>query len=60
VFRQLFIYYFFWYDFAGLEHYTVLVVLQYVKDNLALMSVGFLLKGPEDAVIWRGPRKNGE
>ncbi|XP_076462008.1 cytosolic Fe-S cluster assembly factor NUBP1 homolog [Babylonia areolata] len=31
----------------------------YVTDNLALMSVGFLLKGPEDAVIWRGPRKNG-
>ena len=24
------------------------------------MSVGFLLKGPEDAVIWRGPRKNGK
>nr|KAG5709486.1 hypothetical protein BaRGS_023168 [Batillaria attramentaria] len=32
---------------------------QYVSDNLAVMSVGFLLKGPEDAVIWRGPRKNG-
>ncbi|KAK7500986.1 hypothetical protein BaRGS_00007866 [Batillaria attramentaria] len=31
----------------------------YVSDNLAVMSVGFLLKGPEDAVIWRGPRKNG-
>ncbi|KAK7112718.1 cytosolic Fe-S cluster assembly factor nubp1-like [Littorina saxatilis] len=31
----------------------------YVTDNLAVMSVGFLLKGPEDAVIWRGPRKNG-
>ncbi|KAL8565501.1 hypothetical protein ACOMHN_049477 [Nucella lapillus] len=31
----------------------------YVSDNLAVMSVGFLLKGPEDAVILRGPRKNG-
>ena len=36
-----------------------IVMLQYVNDNLAVMSVGFLLKGPEDAVIWRGPRKNG-
>ena len=35
-------------------------MLQYVNDNLAVMSVGFLLKGPEDAVIWRGPRKNGQ
>ncbi|XP_025104461.1 cytosolic Fe-S cluster assembly factor NUBP1 homolog isoform X2 [Pomacea canaliculata] len=31
----------------------------YISNNLAVMSVGFLLKGPEDAVIWRGPRKNG-
>ncbi|XP_046359633.1 cytosolic Fe-S cluster assembly factor nubp1-B-like [Haliotis rufescens] len=31
----------------------------YVSDNLAVMSVGFLLAGPEDAVIWRGPKKNG-
>jgi len=23
------------------------------------MSVGFLLSGPDDAVIWRGPKKNG-
>jgi Mrp family chromosome partitioning ATPase len=23
------------------------------------MSVGFLLGSPDDAVIWRGPKKNG-
>lgn len=31
----------------------------YVKDNLAVMSIGFLLKTEQDAVIWRGPKKNG-
>ena len=25
-----------------------------------MMSVGFLLGGPDDAVIWRGPKKNGK
>lgn len=33
---------------------------QYVDDNLGVMSVGFLLASPDDAVIWRGPKKNGE
>lgn len=33
--------------------------LQYVEDNLGVMSVGFLLSSPDDAVIWRGPKKNG-
>lgn len=23
------------------------------------MSIGFMLPNPDDAVIWRGPRKNG-
>ena len=23
------------------------------------MSIGFLINNPNDAVIWRGPRKNG-
>ena len=32
---------------------------QYVEDNLGVMSVGFLLSKPDDAVIWRGPKKNG-
>ncbi|XP_064478528.1 cytosolic Fe-S cluster assembly factor nubp1-like [Ornithodoros turicata] len=31
----------------------------FAEENLAMMSVGFLLSGPDDAVIWRGPRKNG-
>ncbi|XP_074867142.1 cytosolic Fe-S cluster assembly factor NUBP1 isoform X2 [Carettochelys insculpta] len=31
----------------------------YVEENLSVMSVGFLLGGPDDAVIWRGPKKNG-
>jgi Mrp family chromosome partitioning ATPase len=31
----------------------------YVEENLAVMSIGFLLPDPDDAVIWRGPRKNG-
>lgn len=35
------------------------VALQYVDDNLAVMSIGFLLSSPDDAVIWRGPKKNG-
>ncbi|KAJ3184540.1 cytosolic Fe-S cluster assembly factor nbp35 [Geranomyces variabilis] len=31
----------------------------YVSDNLGVMSVGFMLQNPDDAVIWRGPKKNG-
>ncbi|KAJ3298158.1 Cytosolic Fe-S cluster assembly factor nubp1 [Borealophlyctis nickersoniae] len=31
----------------------------YVSDNVAVMSVGFMLQNPDDAVIWRGPKKNG-
>jgi Mrp family chromosome partitioning ATPase len=31
----------------------------YAKENLCLMSIGFLLSGRDDAVIWRGPKKNG-
>jgi Mrp family chromosome partitioning ATPase len=31
----------------------------YVTDNLGVMSVGFMLTNPDDAVIWRGPKKNG-
>lgn len=33
--------------------------LQYVEDNLSVMSIGFLLSSPDDAIIWRGPKKNG-
>ncbi|KAI8816821.1 nucleotide binding protein 1 [Fimicolochytrium jonesii] len=31
----------------------------YVTDNLGVMSVGFMLSHPDEAVIWRGPKKNG-
>ncbi|XP_031835202.1 NUBP iron-sulfur cluster assembly factor 1 isoform X2 [Nomia melanderi] len=31
----------------------------YIEDNLSLMSIGFLLASPDEAVIWRGPKKNG-
>ncbi|CDW77673.1 cytosolic fe-s cluster assembly factor nubp1 [Stylonychia lemnae] len=31
----------------------------YFEDNLAVMSIGFLLPSKDDAIIWRGPRKNG-
>lgn len=31
----------------------------WVSDNLALMSVQFMLPNRHDAVIWRGPKKNG-
>ena len=30
-----------------------------MEDNLAVMSIGFLLPDPDAAVIWRGPKKNG-
>lgn len=26
---------------------------------LAIMSIGFLLEHKDDAVVWRGPKKNG-
>ena len=28
------------------------------EQNLAVMSIGFLLKDQKDAVVWRGPKKN--
>jgi Mrp family chromosome partitioning ATPase len=31
----------------------------YPVDNLAVMSIGFLLDSPDDAVIWRGDRRSG-
>lgn len=31
----------------------------YVESNLGVMSIGFMLSNPDEAVIWRGPRKNG-
>lgn len=31
----------------------------YAGERLAVMSVGFMLADPDEAVVWRGPRKNG-
>jgi Mrp family chromosome partitioning ATPase len=31
----------------------------WVNEGLGVMSIGFMLPGADDAVIWRGPRKNG-
>lgn len=30
-----------------------------VNDNLSVMSISFLLKNQNEAVVWRGPKKNG-
>lgn len=29
---------------------------RYVEDNLGVMSIGFMLPDPDEAVVWRGPR----
>lgn len=29
------------------------------EQSISLMSVGFLLEQPDEALVWRGPRKNG-
>ena len=31
----------------------------YKEQNLAIMSIGYLIKDKKTAVIWRGPKKNG-
>eukprot|EP00930_Biecheleria_cincta_P094580 TRINITY_DN8587_c0_g2_i1.p1 TRINITY_DN8587_c0_g2~~TRINITY_DN8587_c0_g2_i1.p1 ORF type:complete len:382 (-),score=75.20 TRINITY_DN8587_c0_g2_i1:19-1164(-) len=31
----------------------------YLDEHLAVMSIGFMLPNQDDAIIWRGPRKNG-
>ena len=30
------------------------------EQNLGIMSIGFLIGNQDDAVVWRGPKKNGE
>lgn len=44
-----------WFEVKCLLHHP----FQFLEDNLGVMSVGFLLSSPDDAVIWRGPKKNG-
>jgi Mrp family chromosome partitioning ATPase len=31
----------------------------YIDENLGVMSIGFMLPNLDDAIIWRGPKKNG-
>ena len=31
----------------------------YLEDNLAVMSIGFMLPNRDDPVVWRGPKKDG-
>jgi Mrp family chromosome partitioning ATPase len=49
---------------TGLENSTIHTSAQgwspvYALPNLSVMSIGFLLPSKSDAVIWRGPKKNG-
>lgn len=30
------------------------------EQSISLMSVGFLLENPDEAVVWRGPKKHGK
>jgi Mrp family chromosome partitioning ATPase len=48
----------------GVEEETIHVTANgwepvWVSENLGVMSVQFMLPGRDDAVIWRGPKKNG-
>ncbi|MGV8058760.1 MAG: P-loop NTPase [Smithellaceae bacterium] len=47
----------------GLEHETLQGtadgLLPVELGNMKIMSIGFLLKNPDDAIIWRGPMKMG-
>jgi Mrp family chromosome partitioning ATPase len=51
---------------VGLENESVHVGTNFgwepvpVDENLVVMSVGFLLNSADEAVIWRGPKKNGK
>lgn len=35
------------------------VSIEHEGKNISVMSIGFLLPGRDDAVVWRGPKKNG-
>ena len=30
------------------------------EQKLGIMSIGFLIGNQDDAVVWRGPKKNGK
>jgi hypothetical protein len=47
------------YTVSKMQFSCAMCFLQYIEDNLSVMSIGFLLSSPDDAIIWRGPKKNG-
>jgi len=57
-----------WLPFCKVIHHSIHKILIYCRwvpvyadneQNLAVMSIGFLLKNKNDAVVWRGPKKHG-
>jgi hypothetical protein len=46
------------FSFIFLFHFFDLV-RRYAADNISVMSIAFLLPKADEAVIWRGPKKNG-
>ena len=41
------------------SHFSWVPVYTDKDQRLAIMSIGFLLDSRDDAVVWRGPKKNG-
>ncbi len=46
-------------EITGTDHALLPVQVSCGAGTLSVMSIGFLLRGQDDAVIWRGPRKYG-
>jgi hypothetical protein len=44
---------------VALSTCTVGITVGRWQDNLGVMSIAFMLPSRDDAVIWRGVRKNG-
>ena len=47
-------------DFTTATKYSWIPVNPDHSKLLTLMSIGFLLNSKDDAIVWRGPRKNGD
>ena len=47
--------------YPGVHHFPCSWLPVYIdKDQqLGIMSIGFLVGNEDDAVVWRGPKKNG-
>ena len=42
-----------------IQHYSWVPVYTDADKMLSVMSISFLLDHKDDAVVWRGPKKNG-